>query len=184
MCVCVCVCVCILVCFCGLCVLPFHFHSFVFTFPHYFAFSSLSIISLCPPKHFYFSFITSSFSSLFFTLHSFLYFFLLFLSTFLSFSHLRSLLFFVLSSFSSPLFLLNPLHFPLPPPTTLGKTLMSITIMWTLLNQGKIKGQPAVKKVVVACPTSLVGKKDIMQTSLLERFLIFCLEWYIILCEN
>ena len=40
---------------------------------------------------------------------------------------------------------------------SLGKTLMSITIMWTLLNQGKIKGQPAVKKVVVACPTSLVG---------------------------
>lgn len=51
-------------------------------------------------------------------------------------------------------------HFLLSfPISTAGKTLMSITIMWTLLNQGKIKGQPAVKKVVVACPTSLVGKK-------------------------
>jgi DNA repair and recombination RAD54-like protein len=42
----------------------------------------------------------------------------------------------------------------------LGKTLMSITIMWTLLHQGKVKGQSAVKKVIVACPTSLVGNWD------------------------
>ena len=30
----------------------------------------------------------------------------------------------------------------------LGKTLMSITIMWTLLNQGMVKGQSAVRKVI------------------------------------
>ena len=42
----------------------------------------------------------------------------------------------------------------------LGKTLMSITIMWTLLNQGMVKGQSAVRKVMVACPTSLVGNWD------------------------
>lgn len=44
----------------------------------------------------------------------------------------------------------------------LGKTLMSITLLWTLLNQG-ITGKPgdsAVKKVVVVCPTSLVGNWD------------------------
>jgi len=39
----------------------------------------------------------------------------------------------------------------------LGKTLMSITTMWTLLNQGFVKGASAVRKVVIACPTSLVG---------------------------
>lgn len=39
----------------------------------------------------------------------------------------------------------------------LGKTLMSITTLWTLLNQGFVKGESAVKKVVVVCPTSLVG---------------------------
>jgi DNA repair and recombination RAD54-like protein len=42
----------------------------------------------------------------------------------------------------------------------LGKTLMSITLMWTLLNQGFKKGEPAVRKVVIACPTSLVGNWD------------------------
>jgi DNA repair and recombination RAD54-like protein len=42
----------------------------------------------------------------------------------------------------------------------LGKTLMSITLMWTLLNQGKIKGESAVRKVIIACPTSLVGNWD------------------------
>lgn len=42
----------------------------------------------------------------------------------------------------------------------LGKTLMSITTMWTLLNQGFVKGESAVKKVVVVCPTSLVGNWD------------------------
>jgi DNA repair and recombination RAD54-like protein len=43
----------------------------------------------------------------------------------------------------------------------LGKTLMSITVLWTLLNQGFYKtGQPAVKKIMVVCPTSLVGNWD------------------------
>eukprot|EP01039_Chlorochromonas_danica_P016889 gene16889-20039_t len=42
----------------------------------------------------------------------------------------------------------------------LGKTLMSITALWTLLNQGFVKGEPAVKKVMVVCPTSLVGNWD------------------------
>jgi DNA repair and recombination RAD54-like protein len=39
----------------------------------------------------------------------------------------------------------------------LGKTLMSITVMWTLLQKGFKKGQSAVRKVMVVCPTSLVG---------------------------
>lgn len=39
----------------------------------------------------------------------------------------------------------------------LGKTLMSITLLWTLLNQGFRRGEPATKKVMVVCPTSLVG---------------------------
>lgn len=47
----------------------------------------------------------------------------------------------------------------------LGKTLMSITLLWTLLNQGLTQnrqgqGQAAVRKVVVVCPTSLVGNWD------------------------
>jgi DNA repair and recombination RAD54-like protein len=42
----------------------------------------------------------------------------------------------------------------------LGKTLMSITLMWTLLNQGYVKGESAVRKVIIACPTSLVGNWD------------------------
>lgn len=42
----------------------------------------------------------------------------------------------------------------------LGKTLMSIATMWTLLNQGFKKGEPAVRKVIIACPTSLVGNWD------------------------
>jgi DNA repair and recombination RAD54-like protein len=42
----------------------------------------------------------------------------------------------------------------------LGKTLMSITTLWTLLNQGFKKGDSAVKRVVVVCPTSLVGNWD------------------------
>ena len=90
-------------------------------------------------------------------------------------------LFYIISSFFySPLLLFILISLPSSPLsfTTPGKTLMSITIMWTLLNQGKIKGQPAVKKVVVACPTSLVGKMEIIQKSLLERFINSCLEWY------
>lgn len=42
----------------------------------------------------------------------------------------------------------------------LGKTLMSITLLWTLLNQGFIRGQSAVRKIMVVCPTSLVGNWD------------------------
>jgi DNA repair and recombination protein RAD54 and RAD54-like protein len=42
----------------------------------------------------------------------------------------------------------------------LGKTLMSITLMWTLLNQGMSSSGSAVKKVMVVCPTSLVGNWD------------------------
>jgi SNF2 family DNA or RNA helicase len=42
----------------------------------------------------------------------------------------------------------------------LGKTLMSITLMWTLINQGMIKGEVAAKKIMVVCPTSLVGNWD------------------------
>lgn len=42
----------------------------------------------------------------------------------------------------------------------LGKTLMSITLMWTLLNQGMIKGEVAAKKIMIVCPTSLVGNWD------------------------
>ena len=44
----------------------------------------------------------------------------------------------------------------------LGKTLMSITLLWTLLNQGlsSAPGTSAVRKIVVVCPTSLVGNWD------------------------
>jgi hypothetical protein len=39
----------------------------------------------------------------------------------------------------------------------LGKTLMSIALLWTLLNQGFSKTASAVRKIVIVCPTSLVG---------------------------
>lgn len=42
----------------------------------------------------------------------------------------------------------------------LGKTLMSITLMWTLLNKGFIANESAIRKVIIACPTSLVGNWD------------------------
>ncbi len=42
----------------------------------------------------------------------------------------------------------------------LGKTLMSITLMWTLINQGMTRGSSAVTKVMIVCPTSLVGNWD------------------------
>lgn len=42
----------------------------------------------------------------------------------------------------------------------LGKTFMSITLLWTLMTQGFEKGDCAVRKAVVACPTSLVGNWD------------------------
>lgn len=42
----------------------------------------------------------------------------------------------------------------------LGKTLMSITTMWTLLHQGFQTNESAVKKVIIVCPTSLVGNWD------------------------
>ena len=37
----------------------------------------------------------------------------------------------------------------------LGKTLQSITILWTLMTQG-FDGKPAVTHTIVACPVSLV----------------------------
>ena len=37
----------------------------------------------------------------------------------------------------------------------LGKTLQSITILWTLMTQG-FEGKPAVTHTIVACPVSLV----------------------------
>ena len=37
---------------------------------------------------------------------------------------------------------------------------MSITLLWTLLNQGLVRGESACKKVIVVCPTSLVGNWD------------------------
>lgn len=42
----------------------------------------------------------------------------------------------------------------------LGKTFMSVTLLWTLMNQSFEKGVPAAKKVIVVCPTSLVGNWD------------------------
>jgi SNF2 family DNA or RNA helicase len=38
----------------------------------------------------------------------------------------------------------------------LGKTLQSITLVWTLLRQG-FNGTPLAKRVVIVTPTSLVG---------------------------
>lgn len=38
----------------------------------------------------------------------------------------------------------------------LGKTIQAITLIWTLMCQG-MNGEPAVRKTVVVCPTSLVG---------------------------
>jgi DNA repair and recombination RAD54-like protein len=38
-----------------------------------------------------------------------------------------------------------------------GKTLQCITLLWTLLKQSPIAGKPTCEKVIVACPTSLVG---------------------------
>jgi len=42
----------------------------------------------------------------------------------------------------------------------LGKTFMSVTLLWTLMNQSFEKGVPAVRKVMVVCPVSLVGNWD------------------------
>jgi SNF2 family DNA or RNA helicase len=39
----------------------------------------------------------------------------------------------------------------------MGKTLQVIALLWTLLKQGPVAGRPAVRKVLVACPASLVG---------------------------
>ncbi|KJE03308.1 DNA repair and recombination protein RAD54-like protein [Cryptococcus gattii NT-10] len=39
----------------------------------------------------------------------------------------------------------------------LGKTLQCIALLWTLLKQSPIAGKPTCEKVVIACPTSLVG---------------------------
>lgn len=38
-----------------------------------------------------------------------------------------------------------------------GKTLQCISLMWTLLKQSPLAGKPTCEKVIVACPTSLVG---------------------------
>ena len=38
-----------------------------------------------------------------------------------------------------------------------GKTLQCISLMWTLLKQSPLPGKPTCEKVIVACPTSLVG---------------------------
>jgi DNA repair and recombination RAD54-like protein len=38
----------------------------------------------------------------------------------------------------------------------LGKTLQCITLMWTLLKQSPIAGQPEIRKCIIVCPSSLV----------------------------
>ena len=44
----------------------------------------------------------------------------------------------------------------------LGKTLQSITLLWTLLNSGNdlLGGKPIAKRVIICCPTSLVSNWD------------------------
>ena len=44
----------------------------------------------------------------------------------------------------------------------LGKTLQSITLLWTLLNSGSdlLGGKPVAKRVIICCPTSLVSNWD------------------------
>ncbi|WVF69157.1 hypothetical protein IAT40_003932 [Kwoniella sp. CBS 6097] len=39
----------------------------------------------------------------------------------------------------------------------LGKTLQCIALLWTLLKQSPLAGKPTCEKVIIACPTSLVG---------------------------
>ncbi|WVQ82964.1 hypothetical protein IAT38_005100 [Cryptococcus sp. DSM 104549] len=39
----------------------------------------------------------------------------------------------------------------------LGKTLQCIALLWTLIKQSPIAGKPTCEKVIIACPTSLVG---------------------------
>jgi DNA repair and recombination RAD54-like protein len=39
----------------------------------------------------------------------------------------------------------------------LGKTLQCIALLWTLLKQSPVPGKGTLEKVVIACPTSLVG---------------------------
>jgi DNA repair and recombination RAD54-like protein len=39
----------------------------------------------------------------------------------------------------------------------LGKTLQCIALLWTLLKQSPLPGKGTVEKVIIACPTSLVG---------------------------
>lgn len=39
----------------------------------------------------------------------------------------------------------------------LGKTLQCIALLWTLLKQSPVAGKPTCEKVIIACPTSLVG---------------------------
>jgi len=44
----------------------------------------------------------------------------------------------------------------------LGKTLQGISLLWTLLQSGhaSLGGAPIAKRVVIVCPTSLVGNWD------------------------
>lgn len=38
-----------------------------------------------------------------------------------------------------------------------GKTLQAICLIWTLLNNSMDGQEPLVRRVVISCPTSLVG---------------------------
>lgn len=44
----------------------------------------------------------------------------------------------------------------------LGKTLQGISLLWTLLTSGHplLGGDPVAKRIVIVCPTSLVGNWD------------------------
>jgi SNF2-related domain len=44
----------------------------------------------------------------------------------------------------------------------LGKTLQGIALLWTLLSSGHplLGGNPVAKRIIIVCPTSLVGNWD------------------------
>ena len=44
----------------------------------------------------------------------------------------------------------------------LGKTLQGIALLWTLLSSGHplLGGNPIAKRIIIVCPTSLVGNWD------------------------
>ena len=54
---------------------------------------------------------------------------------------------------------LSSLSPPPPPPLSLGKTLQSIALLWTLLRQGfeGPSGRPLVQRALIVTPTSLVS---------------------------